>query len=187
AWHQHVTGARRKVRRVAFLCQLQLVLCLHDGRGTCRKHGAALESQLFKLADGRKLSWQRVLPRNLNWQFRIAPQQGVERCPAKLTVLLQHHQMFNQLAERDLRLQDILLRNLAHRVLDSRRFQALSRDYDLLVMNLEFISVAQQIVESFPDSGGDLASLAFKFSLSDSYSIVRDLRPQSPFARPGQV
>lgn len=61
------------------------------------------------------------------------------------------NQVFGEAGESDLRLQDVLLRNFADRVLDPGRIYRLAGNRNVLIVNAKLVLCAQQIIKGPAD------------------------------------
>ena len=84
-----------------------------------------------------------ILAANVDRCCRITPQQRVQSCASDVGILLEMNQVLRQAGECNLSLEDVLLRHVAHGVLDPRCLDRLPRDGDVLVMDTQFVLSAQ--------------------------------------------
>ena len=83
--------------------------------------------------------------------------------------------MLDELSHGDLRLEHILLRHVADRVLDPRRFKRLTGDCNLLVMHPKLIGITQQVVKCLVHLRRNALLRRFEFRFCGRDSVVGDL------------
>ena len=94
--------------------------------------------------------------------------------------------MLRQPCERDLRLQNVLLRYFTDRVLDSCRFDGLTRNSQVLIVNPHFVAGEQQIVKGLVDVHANLQPHLVKLRFCDIHVRFGHTGPQRSLAAAGK-
>ena len=141
-----------------------------------------MESQSFEFLLLGQRGQRGKLPAHIERRAGITPQQRVEAGARKIGVVIEANHVLRQRRESHLRLQNVLLRYFSDSILDARRFNSLTRDAFMLIMNPQFVAGAQQIIEGLMDPHPYLQPDLVKLSLRHIHIGVRHARPQRPFA-----
>src|ERR1019366_8236169 len=87
----------------------------------------------------------------------------IQSSSRETAILFEHHEVLDQFGESDLCFQHVLLRNASDHILDPCRLRGLASQIRLLVMEQEFVLIAEQVVERLPDLSRDVASFGLQF------------------------
>ncbi len=145
-----------------------------------------MERQGFQCLLVRQRRQHGVLSADMERRGRIASQQRIETGASEFDIPIEADHVFRQLRQRNLRLQDVLLRNFPHCVLDSRCLDGLARNGDMLLVDPQFVVGKQHVIERFVDAYANIQPRLLQLRLRFGHIGLGHAGAQPPLARPRQ-
>ncbi len=127
--------------------------------------GARAESQVVEILRLGQRGQHGILSTHVERRVGIAPEQRIKPGPRQIGVLIEPDHVFRQLRQRNLRLQNVLLRHLSGGVLDARLFNGLARNGHMLIVNPHFVVSEQQVIEGLVHAYPHFQADLFQFGL----------------------
>src|SRR5581483_5150942 len=147
--HQHVSASDVEVRYIGFARKRLLFAALVGFCLRLQQIRARLEREFFQLLFRRQICSDSEVALYVDRCCWIVSEQSVYAHTRYFGITLEADDVFFKARHCELRLQHILLRNLAYRVLDARRFNGLASDVYMLIVDAHLFLRQQEIEECF--------------------------------------